>query len=142
MEIQKRLLLTIPLAKASSPVRFVTLPRVTASSRQTDTARRGIIPAGLEFGECALRVLEADVSTFNLGAARGILEDAHDAWDGIIICYDVTEEESLLHVEDLLRECAARVGITHDAYSFKQKRSAIGTYRVLWWPASPNWRKE
>ncbi|KAI0757004.1 ras GEF [Daedaleopsis nitida] len=69
----------------------------------TYIARHGMIPAGQDFAGYELRVLEADVSAFNLHDARVAWEDANDGWDGIIICYDVTEENSLLHVEDLLR---------------------------------------
>ncbi|TFK89976.1 ras GEF [Polyporus arcularius HHB13444] len=68
----------------------------------TYTARRGVIPAGQDGADCTLRVLEADVSTFNLSHARGIWADATDVWDGILICYDATEKHSLAHVQDLL----------------------------------------
>ncbi|KAH9849775.1 ras GEF [Lenzites betulinus] len=69
----------------------------------TYTQRSGTIPAGQGILEHRLRVLEADVSTFNLSDARGILSDATEVWDGIIICYDATDASSLRHVEDLLR---------------------------------------
>ncbi|RPD82566.1 ras GEF [Lentinus tigrinus ALCF2SS1-7] len=68
----------------------------------TYTARRGVIPAGQDGADCTLRVLEADVSSFNLSDARGIWAEASDVWDGILICYDATEEHSLAHVQDLL----------------------------------------
>lgn len=61
-----------------------------------------MIPAGQDGADCTLRVLEADVSTFNLSHARGIWADATDVWDGILICYDATEKHSLAHVQDLL----------------------------------------
>lgn len=64
-----------------------------------------MIPAGQDFAGYQLRVLEADVSAYNLHDACVAWEDANDRWDGIMICYDVTEENSLLHVEDLLRTC-------------------------------------
>ncbi|KAI0825148.1 ras GEF [Trametes gibbosa] len=67
------------------------------------TQRSGTIPAGQGILEHRLRVLEADVSTFNLSDARGILSEATEVWDGIIICYDATDDNSLRHVEDLLR---------------------------------------
>ncbi|KAI0778171.1 ras GEF [Trametes elegans] len=69
----------------------------------TYTQRSGKIPAGPGNPEYALRVLEADVFTFNLKDARGIWSDAGQVWDGIIICYDSTDEKSIRHVEDLLR---------------------------------------
>ncbi|KAI0335287.1 ras GEF [Cubamyces sp. BRFM 1775] len=67
------------------------------------TQRWGTLPAGQGVPESALRVLEADVSTFNLSDASGIWSDATDVWNGILICYDVTDGDSLRHVEDLLR---------------------------------------
>ena len=42
------------------------------------------------------------MSTFNLSEACGIWSDATDVWNGILICYDVTDGDSLRHVEDLL----------------------------------------
>ncbi|KAL1951959.1 hypothetical protein VTO73DRAFT_1108 [Trametes versicolor] len=69
----------------------------------TYTQRSGTIPPGQGIPEHTLRVLEADVSTFNLSDARGVWSDATDVWDGIVICYDATDENSIHHVEDLLR---------------------------------------
>ncbi|KAI0361643.1 ras GEF [Trametes cingulata] len=68
----------------------------------TYTQRSGTIPAG-QVPAHALRVLEADVSTFNLSDARGVWSEATEVWDGIVICYDATDENSLRHLEDLLR---------------------------------------
>ena len=51
-----------------------------------------------------LRVLEADVSHFNLSEARGVWADTTDMWDGVVVCYDATDENALVHVEDLLRK--------------------------------------
>ncbi|KAI0639385.1 ras GEF [Trametes polyzona] len=69
----------------------------------TYTQRKGTIPPGQGIPEHSLRVLEADVSTFNLSDARGIWSDATEVWDGVVICYDATDEHSLRHVEDILR---------------------------------------
>ena len=49
-------------------------------------------------------LLEADVSSYNLSDAHGIWTDATNIWNGIMICYDVAEPNSLRQVEDILRE--------------------------------------
>ncbi|KAI1797867.1 ras GEF [Ganoderma leucocontextum] len=70
----------------------------------TYTTRRGVMSANLTGEpECSLRVLEADISPFSLNDTRGIWADATGVWDGIVICFDVTDANSLGHVEDLLR---------------------------------------
>ncbi|KAI0651839.1 ras GEF [Trametes meyenii] len=68
----------------------------------TYTQRSGTIPAGQGNPEYILRVLEADVSTINLSGAQGAWLEATDSWNGIVICYDTTDEHSPGHVSDLL----------------------------------------
>ncbi|KAI9063050.1 ras GEF [Trametes sanguinea] len=67
------------------------------------TQRWATLPVAHAVTETALRVLEADVSTFNLSDAHGVWSDATDVWNGIMICFDVTDPDSLKHVEDLLK---------------------------------------
>lgn len=75
------------------------------SHTYSDTTRRGVMSANLTGEtECSLRVLEADISPFNLNDTRGIWADVTGVWDGIVICFDVTDANSVGHVEDLLRE--------------------------------------
>ncbi|KAL7285299.1 hypothetical protein ACG7TL_000394 [Trametes sanguinea] len=68
------------------------------------TQRWAMLPVAHAVTETALRILEADVSTFNLSDAHGVWSDATDVWNGIMICFDVTDPDSLRHVEDLLNE--------------------------------------
>ncbi|CDO71550.1 hypothetical protein BN946_scf184911.g20 [Trametes cinnabarina] len=70
----------------------------------TYTQRWATVPVAQDNAETALRILEADVSTFNLRDASGVWSDATDAWNGIMICFDVTDPDSLRHAEDLLSE--------------------------------------
>ncbi len=85
-------------------------------------------------------MLEADVSAFNLKDACGIWEDANEAWDGIIICYDATEENSLLHVEDLLRQCPSARHYWFYFLIFSQVPLATSRYLASYLLASRNWR--
>ncbi|KAI8995615.1 ras GEF [Trametes punicea] len=81
----------------------ITIESFDGESRFTYTQRWATLPAGQGVPEIALRVLEADVSTFNLSDARGVWSDATDVWNGILICYDVTDPDSFRHMEDLLK---------------------------------------
>ena len=81
-------------------------------------------------------MLEADVSTFSL--ARGIWEDATDAWNGIIICYDVTDPKSLLHVEELLRKVIFAVPTVRIYDHLSQEPSGPSMHLALCSHASPN----
>ncbi|TBU48354.1 ras GEF [Dichomitus squalens] len=84
-----------------SPPEEVTIDICGGQRPFTYIARRGVVL--LDNDEPVnLRVLEADISPFNLGEARGMWADTTDMWDGVAICYDVTDEHPQGHLEDLL----------------------------------------
>ncbi|KAM5535450.1 hypothetical protein V8D89_010972 [Ganoderma adspersum] len=86
------------------PPEEVTIDVQRGQGAFTYTTRRGVMSANLTGEtECSLRVLEADISPFNLNETRGIWADVTGVWDGIVICFDVTDGNSSVHVEDLLR---------------------------------------
>lgn len=101
---------------------FLLWPCAPSSHTYSDTTRRGVMSANLTGEtECSLRVLEADISPFNLNETRGIWADVTGVWDGIVICFDVTDGNSSGHVEDLLRESTyyAQLGMV---FSRSQRR--------------------
>ncbi|OBZ79615.1 hypothetical protein A0H81_01151 [Grifola frondosa] len=68
----------------------------------TYTLRTGKIPASQDTPERLLRVLEVDVSALDIQGPHKIWPGLTPSWDAALICYDASNEESFIHVEDIM----------------------------------------